>query len=113
MKTKNQKLTSLYPICVSYLQMDCEAGCPKIVVQANAEFCIVLRKIKNRLFFNAFEQCNCNKFTQEMDKLLEITAEISLRNQSQTCIDDLKERIWEVLEALDKHCKQVYKISVW
>ena len=115
MKTKNQKLKSLYPICVSLLQVGCKAGCPKIVVQAEAQFCIVIRSIKNRLFFNSFELEHCNESRKKLDELLDLTADITLRqkNEPQECIDELKDHIWDVLEALNKHCERIYKITIW
>ena len=113
-KKKSRKLSYLQTTSEYFLLMSIQNKCPIVIQDIQLKFNEILRKITNRTKTDSFKEADCNEFTKQIDRILYAVGEISLQNTDDyKGLDELKDKLWYLLETLEQYCEQNFKISIW
>jgi len=88
---------------------------PKIINELNKNLNEILRKIQSKLVEKVFEEQDCQEITQQIDKLIYLSAELSQRSieDPKNHLAEFKEKLWFLLETLEQHCTETFNLSIW
>ena len=88
---------------------------PKVLQEVQIKFDEILRKITNRTKTESFKETDCYEITKQIDQTIFAVGEITVKAQMNEPkeLNELKERIWHLLETLEQYCVKNYKISIW
>lgn len=100
----------------SYLLLSEQQQCDtKIINELYEKLNEILRKIQSKLTEGIFEEQDCQRITEQIDKLIYLSAEITQRplEDSKSNLADFKEKLWHLLESLEQYCTETFKLSIW
>ncbi len=115
--SKNKKeLVEFLQVLTEYLILISEEeNSPNIIQTLNKKLNRVLLEIQSKLVRNKFKTNHCQYVANQIDKLIYISAELSMRENGVESreFDDFKEKVWFLLETLEVYCLKKHNISVW
>jgi hypothetical protein len=88
--------------------------CPRALEQLHDMFGKELYKLLEKSNFQPSLE-DCKHMVQMIDNTIMTSAEITMRSQikHQKCLDRFKNRLWILLEVIDRYSIHFYKISLW
>jgi len=62
-----------------------------------------------------FKKENCTEFVKQVDEILELAGKVTLQanEEDKKHLDELKDKLWYLLETLEQYCKKNFKFSIW
>ncbi len=114
-KNNNENISYLQVLSDYLLLTETQQYDPKIINELYENLNEILRKIQSKLVEKVFEEQDCQEITQQIDKLIYLSAELTQRSieDKKNHLAEFKEKLWLLLETLEQYCTETFNLSIW
>jgi len=114
-KNTSENISNLKLVCDYLLRTENEQSSPQIINELYEKLKEILQTIHSKLNEKEFEKQDCQDITDQIDKLICLSAELTCRTieYHKNKLANFKEKLWLLLESLDQYCKENFKLSIW
>lgn len=113
--TKSNQITELERVSKQFLKTNSSHFQSSEIRKLNKKLNGILHEIQYKLSQSTFVSEDCQTIADQIDELIVMTAKLTLKpiHNCEKQVGEVKEKLWNLLEALEEHCKDSFKLSIW